>query len=147
MTARAPAHSFVVEGAGVEGTVDLDETSIRAIDVRFPLAALKAADTLGQHQLDRFLALDTQPVATAVLTAPLALEGTRGGHRRGRGRARISLAARPAVEIDLEVSGTEARASARMQIRFTQLGYTPPRLLFLKVDDLLQVEVELTLTT
>jgi hypothetical protein len=143
VTARAPGHSFVAEGLGIEGEIGLDGDRLVSIAARFPLASLKASDPIGQMQLARFLDLPSRPIAEASLLSPIDLSSS-NGRLTGRGRIRLSIGPRR-TEADLAVEGTRSLARGRLEITFTGLGYEPPRLLFLKVRDDLTVEVELSL--
>jgi hypothetical protein len=45
------------------------------------------------------------------------------------------------MEVRAVLSGTLPHVTARFRLSFTGLGYAPPRLLFLKVQDAVDVEV------
>jgi hypothetical protein len=95
-----------------------------AVSASFPLAALDAGDPVSNHELRKFLALDQKPTAKA----------------EGGERVVFTIGARK-MEAKVTYSGTPPRGSARFELTFTGLGYTPPKLLFLKVKDTLEVEV------
>lgn len=139
--AQAPGHAFEVVGAGLSGGFTLDGEVLTAARLGLELGSLSAGDRLRDHELRRFLELDQSPRAEAVLLEPLTLGRGTGG-LRGRGRFRFVLGRRQA-EAEVELSGEPGSARASFTLRFTALGFKPPRLLLLSVKDQLGVEVRL----
>jgi len=132
VTAMAPGHKFVAKGAGLSGTVELDGSTVTSIDVQFRLQTLKAPDPIGQRQLSKFLEFDRDPIAEAHLAEPATVPGAAElvftiGSRR--------------TQIRAELMGSPPSGSAKFPLTFTSLGYTPPKLLFLKVADSLTIDV------
>jgi hypothetical protein len=146
VTVRAPGHAFVADTFGVEGEIEVDDDLLRLLKVeaRCPLDRLDAHDTLKNFELRRFLDLDRRPVAKAVLLGEAPLERI-GSSLSGRGRIRFELRDRSqSASIDLsgEVEQSPAKARASFALTFTGLGYEPPKLLFLKVKDTIEVTVD-----
>ena len=126
IVARAPGHDFACEGPGVEGEVDLEDGRPTRIDARFGLAALRAGDLLGNRELKKFLDLDRRPVATASLASPDQVRVDLDGHH---------------TTVPLRVDGAPPSAVVRLQLAFSDFGYKPPKLLFMKVRDELAVQI------
>ncbi len=131
VTAHAPGHRFVAEGPGLEGIVELERDRIVSANVTFPLDRLDAHDALKNHELKKFLAFETKPVAEGEILSATGLSS-----------ARIAIAVGGArMETLATLSGEPPNVSARFQVTFTGLGYRPPKILFLKVKDAVDVEV------
>lgn len=137
VTARAPGHAFTAKGSGIEGRAVLAPEGLVELEAHVALSRLAAPDPLGQHQLHKFLDFDRNPIARAQLLAPVLLEGEA---LRGRARMRFSIAERSA-ETEVVIEGTTTEAEGRFELRFTALGYTPPRLLLFRVKDDLAIVV------
>jgi hypothetical protein len=151
VTVRAPGHSFSADTVGIEGELELDDSATRLlrVDARCPLAALDAHDTLKNHELRRFLDLDRRPTATAELVGEVPLERI-GSRLVGRGQIRFELRGRSvnaAIDLSGEVEQSPAKARASFTLTFTGLGYDPPKLLFLKVKDSIEVAVDAELNS
>jgi hypothetical protein len=149
VTAHAPGHRFRVHGAGIEGEVTLSEARIERLSARFPLEALQAGDPLGNRELRRFLSLDQKPRAEAELIAPADLDASASGPSRARARVRFSLGRRTTEsEVTLVTRRFSDRADgeAKLSLSFSGLGYAPPKLLFFKVKDALEIEINAALT-
>lgn len=140
--AQAPGHRFEVAGGGLAGRFRLEQDTLESATITLDLASLGAGDRLRDHELRRFLELDRNPRATAALLAPAALARGAGDYLSGRARFRFEIGSRRA-EAEVTLSGDTGRARAAFTLRFTELGWRPPRLLLLSVKDELSVEVEL----
>lgn len=140
VTAQAPGHRFTVEGFGIEGRATLEDgTRIIELSAGFPLARLKARDPIGHRELRRFLNLDRNPIARVELVSSFDLSSD------DPTRLRFSIDARQ-TEVSAHFERQGVRVFARFPLRFSALGFTPPRLLFLSVRDELTVEIEAELT-
>jgi hypothetical protein len=131
VTAYAPGHRFVADGSGLEGLVEIGADRVLSAHLTFPLARLDAHDALRNHELRRFLELDRAPIAKGELASPASLSS---------GRIAISIGPRR-METAAAFEGEPPSVTARFQLTFTGLGYQPPKLLFLKVKDAIDVEV------
>jgi hypothetical protein len=131
VTAYAPGHRFVADGPGLEGIVELERDRIVSANVTFPLYRLDAHDALKNHELKKFLAFETQPIARGEILSATDLSS-----------ARIAIAVGGArMETLAAFRGEPPNVSARFQLSFTGLGYAPPKILFLKVKDGVDVEL------
>lgn len=128
--AHAPGHDFKASGFGVRGTVELDGEKVVRVEASFPLEQLDAGDLLANRELRKFLELDRRPEARATLSQD--------------GRLTFTIGAKK-MEAAVTFSGTAPQGAAKFALTFTGLGYTPPKLLFLKVKDTLEIEVSTAL--
>jgi hypothetical protein len=150
VVAHAPGHDFRCEGVGIEGLVELGEGALVRGHATFPLAALAASDALGDRELKKFLGIDSTKPASAgpILRAELEPAPTSPGARGGiivATTARFTLGAKTATA-RVRIEGTPALARAELVLSFTSLGLTPPKLLFLRVKDTLDIEISSSLT-
>jgi predicted pyridoxine 5'-phosphate oxidase superfamily flavin-nucleotide-binding protein len=141
VTAHAPGHAFRCTGTGVSGHVELDGDAVVGLEARFPLAELRAGDPLGNRELKKFLGLDRRPFATARLVRRAELRREGDGRLSGRLPLRFEIEGR-GLEVEVEVEGRVPSGRVRFRVPMTGFGLTPPKLLFMKVQDVLDVEVE-----
>ena len=76
---------------------------------------------------------------------PVRLEAGPSGGVRGRGQLRLWVESGPVAEAEVSFEGQPPRVALTLETSFTRLGYTPPKLLFFKVRDELQVRIEILL--
>ncbi len=128
--AHAPGHDFKASGTGVSGTIELLELRVQSLDATFPLAALDAGDPLGNRELKRFLDLGAGPVARAILSEE-------------DGKLTFSIGSRSMTTAAVfhAPKASDAQGIAKFALTFSGLGYTAPKMLFLKVKDTLEIEV------
>lgn len=162
--AHAPGHDFRAEGARLEGNLELAPDGALQGDLSFPLDALAAGDALGTHELRKFLGLESPStprdarIARGHLRGSFPRSGDRGeaavelsiGARRATVSARLSRAlgtAGAAGEAATATAGAPppVSGSARFELTFGALGFTPPKLLFLRVKETLELEVDVVL--
>jgi hypothetical protein len=143
VTAFAPGHRFTAKGMGIEGTVELAADRVLSASARFPLEALDAGDMLGNRELRKFLSLDQRPIALAELIGEVKLDPS-AQKPWGTGTVELSIGRRT-VRAPIRLEGDPAKAGARFQLSFTGLSYEPPKLLFLRVKDAFDVDIEAAL--
>lgn len=144
--ADAPGHRFRAEASGLEGEVAFDAETLTSLDARFPLEGLDAGDPLGNRELRKFLDLRSRPVARATLTEPIPLNTDPTGRLSAQGPIEISIGTRR-MQTRMQAQGHPESGQAGFRLTFTGLGYKPPKLLFFKVKDQLEIEVEVVLQT
>jgi polyisoprenoid-binding protein YceI len=145
--ATSSIHDTVTEWKRVSGRVWADPqdlTQARA-EVQVDMRELDAGDWLRNRKLRGDLDVDRYPEARFTLTA-VTLTGDAGqpfhaavtGDLAWRGRS---------VRVSADGTGTlderELRAQGSFRLDVRTLGVTPPRILMLKVDDVVAVEVSL----
>ncbi|MCK6546542.1 hypothetical protein L6R52_11900 [Myxococcota bacterium] len=150
VVAHAPGHAFRCEGPGIEGLVELTEDRLVRGHATFPLAALAAGDPLGDRELKKFLGVDPSrpvsagPVLSAELEPAPITPGPSGGIVVAT-TVRFTLGAKT-TSTRVRIEGTTTSARAELVLSFTSLGFTPPKLLFLRVKDTLDIEISSSLT-
>lgn len=139
--AHAPGHKFKAQGPGIEGQAIIKDGRIESAEARFPLSALDSGDMLGNRELKKFFGLGKGPKhVTGRLLEPAAIQ---------ENGAQLSAQ----MQLGLRVDGPEAKTTLKLQgslqsiagsfsLRFSDLGYKPPKLLFFKVKE----QLDLTLT-
>lgn len=142
ITAQATGHRFEVVGQALSGHFELCEDTLETAELRLELSSLSAGDRLKDHELRRFLDVPKEKEARAFLISPARLSRGQTG-LSGRARFRFEIGAR-VTETEVALRGSGPNAHASLSLRFTQLGYKPPRLLLFSVRDELLVEVELS---
>ncbi|MBK8014518.1 MAG: hypothetical protein IPK13_24600 [Deltaproteobacteria bacterium] len=168
VTARAPAHTFQAEGSGLSGMVRVEQEGLTELEVDFPLARLDAKDALKNHELGRFLSFNSAPIARATLRgtrgerlsfsralprpAPasgsenLARNASESGYLDGSGEVLIASPTGRMALAKVQFTGRYPAFRASFETSFSALGYSPPKLLFLKVQDRLGVEIKLVVS-
>jgi polyisoprenoid-binding protein YceI len=141
--ARAPLHSTHAEGRALTGSVEIDAEDPVAtlkIDVTAEIPTIKSGDFLLDSKSHSHVEASRYPKARFVLAhatgtaAALRLVGT----ITWRGRD-VPITATGRAEIGT----TEARGSARFELDMRSFGLTAPKLLFLKVQDVVKIDVEI----
>jgi hypothetical protein len=142
---RATMHDVKAESTtGVSGqaVVDVAAGRIESLEVAVDVNTLTNHDRLQDPLMRRHLEAATAGPARFQLGAPVAgsLPGRIGlaGEMTYRGRRR-SLA----VDADVTLDGARLVGKTRFGVRFTDFGLDPPKLLFLKVKDDVELELEL----
>jgi len=151
VTARSSVHNVVIRWNALSGTVsaspgDLPKTTAElSLDMRL----FDAGDALKNRKLRKDLAVDSHPKASFEL---LSVENIVGAENAPRATLRGRLSWRDrTLEIPAQASGTlteDALAvSARFSFDMREFGVKPPRFLMLKVDETVEVEVQLRATS
>ncbi len=139
--AHAAGHKFKAQGAGIEGQATIKDGRVEAAQARFPLSALDSGDMLGNRELKKFFGLGAGPKhVTGRLLEPVDIE-----ENGDRLCAQIQLGLRvdgPEAKTTLKLQGSLQSIAGSFSIRFSDLGYKPPKLLFFKVKE----QLDLTLT-
>lgn len=145
VTARATLHDATSRGAGLGGRLFGDPDDLEATaggEVQVPLGELRFGDKLRDFAMARHLELARWPEARFVVSGVDVLSRSpwrvrvRGSlHWRDR-QTPLSVEATGSIEGKLD-------ARATFDLDIPSLGVTPPRLLFMKVADLVRVEVRL----
>jgi hypothetical protein len=141
--ARAPLHSTHAHGRALSGSVVLDPTdpvgSLR-MEVSVDVTAIKSGDFLLDGKSHSHVESARFPTARFVLeratgtTAALRVEGKVSWRGRDAPLAVIARA---------EVGATEARGTASFELDMRSFGLIAPKLLFLKVQDVVRIDVEI----
>jgi hypothetical protein len=140
VTAHAPGHDFVASGAGIDGEVELAADHVLSVSARFPLEKLDPGDVLKTRELKRFLSLEKKPIAEATLIAPVVLDLS-GTTPSGEGSIDFTIGRRR-MRVRACLRGRPPLVHAAFALSFTGLSYDPPKLLFLRVKDDLDVSVQ-----
>ncbi|MBI2373834.1 MAG: hypothetical protein HYV07_07540 [Deltaproteobacteria bacterium] len=141
--ARAPGHDFTARGRALRGTLRFKASTLVELDVEALLAELKGADPIGTHELRKFVDADRSPIVKATLLEPSTLTAAGLGYR-GIARVRF-MSPKKVLDASVELSGSTERADGHLEASFSALGYAPPKLLFLKVKDHLDVRIHVRL--
>ncbi|MBI4817377.1 MAG: hypothetical protein HY791_14030 [Deltaproteobacteria bacterium] len=145
VTARAPGHDFVAKGAALGGSVRFENGALVELSAEANLADLAGSDPIGTHELRKFVGADRRPTIRGSLMGPAPLSD-RGTSYSGMGVVRFVAPTGKVAEVQVTLSGRPEACLGTFKTSFSALGYTPPKLLFLKVRDELEVRVELSLT-
>lgn len=141
--ARATMHSVRAEGNAISGTVTVDPADVPAsleLDLAVDIAAIKSGDFLTDLNSRRHVDTDRYPTARFVLARAsgtardLKLEGTIDW--RGR-EVPVTTTATG------EIVGRTVRGTAAFDLDMRGFDLKAPRFLFLKVQDVVHVEVEI----
>lgn len=146
VTARSSVHDTTAETADVRGTARLradgERLYLDALRVEVDLATLRTGDTLKDLELKRRLGDRTGGRAVFEARGPAEVAAGKarlGGTLTFRGISR-PLDVAPEVSAD----GAGARGRAAFRVRFTDHGLEAPKVLFLKMQEEVDVVVELT---
>jgi len=128
----------------LEGDPDRLADTARA-EVRLAMGEFDSNDRMRDWKMKKELDPDKWP--EAVFTLGKIEQVTRDGDRlRGRASGTLEYRGRK-VTIEAEASGTlgptEARAEARFKLNLNSVGVPPPKFLFLKVHEVVEVVVQL----
>ncbi|MBI2892820.1 MAG: YceI family protein [Deltaproteobacteria bacterium] len=141
--ARATMHSVKASGNAISGSVTVDPEDVPGtlkLDLAVEIAGIRSGDFLTDMSSRRHVDTDRHPVARFVLTRAsgtpraLRIEGTIDW--RGR---KVPIATTATGEIE----GTTARGTASFDLDMRGFDLEAPRFLFLKVQDVVHVEVEI----
>jgi polyisoprenoid-binding protein YceI len=145
VTARSSVHNTDTSWRGISGTIDADLESLEEIaaEVAVDMKTADAGDWLKNRKLRKDMDFDKHPEATMTIERleDLQREGTEvsatvHGTLKWRNR-----------EIAVVMSGSgslgesELRAQGNFDIDVTQLGIKPPKVLMIKVDDVVSCKV------
>lgn len=141
--AHAPLHSTHAEGRALSGRVSVDPADVAGslrMEVSVAIAGLKSGDRLLDSKSLSHVDAARHPTARFVLdkasgtAAALRVEGKLSW--RGYD-VPFSTTARA------ELSPTEARGRAAFELDMRRFGLVAPKLLFLKVEDVVKIEIEI----
>lgn len=141
--ARSAVHDTRVVTDRVSGLLEVsdDLTRLEHLAVEVDVRSLDAGDFLRNRELHAHLETARNPLARLTLAAPAAI-------RDGA----VSFAARleyrgQTVRYDLRTEGevglAAARGTCRFVPRFTEYAMRPPKVLFLKMEDAVEVQVRI----
>lgn len=141
--ARAPLHSTHAEGRALSGSVTVDPADPVAtlrLDLTAEIGTIKSGEYLLDGKSHAHVESARHPTARFVSTrvtgspAALRIEGT----ITWRGRdVPLTTTARA------DLGPTETRGRATFELDMRSFGLTAPKLLFLKVQDVVKIEVEI----
>lgn len=149
VTARSNVHDTEAKWDKMSGHIEVDPAAVAdgataAIDV--DMTSFDAGDWLKNRKLKKDLDVAKHPTASFELTELSDLKeqddrtiAQASGVIRWRGREATIAATGHATVGDREIS---ARASFDLNVR--DLGVTPPKILMLKVEEIVSITVELT---
>jgi polyisoprenoid-binding protein YceI len=147
VTARSSVHNTNIEWSGFSGTIDAELEALEdiAADLSVDMTTADAGDWLKNRKLRKEMDFDKHPSAT------LKIEKLEKVQREG---AKISATLHGALDwrgkqITVVVTGSgtlndkELRAQGTFDINMTELGITPPKVLMIKVEDVVSCKVDI----
>lgn len=145
VTARSSVHDTVTSWRGISGTIeaDLEKLDEIAADVAVDMKTADAGDWLKNRKLRKDMDFDKHPEATMKIDRleDVQREGTEvkaTGHGTLRWRGKE-------VPVVMTGSGTigdsDLRAQGNFDIDVTHLGITPPKVLMIKVENVVSCKV------
>ncbi len=151
VTARSSVHDTEIAWQGISGTVDAtagDDVSQMAADIKVDMTTADAGDWLKNRKMKKDMQFDKHPSATFVLGGvdEITQEGERmtatiHGTLSWRGKS---------VEVSAKGEGTlgatKLVAKGSFDIDMTKLGITPPKVLMIKVEDVVNCQIALHAT-
>jgi polyisoprenoid-binding protein YceI len=141
--ARAPLHSTHAEGRGLSGRVSVDPADVAGslrMEVSVEIAALKSGDRLLDSKSLAHVDAARHPSARFVLekasgtAAALRIEGKLSWRGTDLPFATTARA---------DVGASESRGRASFELDMRRFGLVAPKLLFLRVEDVVKIEVEI----
>lgn len=141
--ARAPLHSTHAEGRALSGSVVVDPADpvgTLRMEVTAEIAAIKSGDFLLDTKSQSHVESNRFP------TARFVLERATGSAGALRVEGKISWRGRdvPLTTVArAEIDAGQARGSASFELDMRSFGLTAPKLLFLKVQDVVKIDVEI----
>ena len=147
VTARSSVHDTETEWAEVSGFIEVDPLDPNAgasAEIEVNMASFDAGDWLKNRKLRKDMDFDKHPLAT------MKIEKLENVQRDG---AKVSATLHGALawrgkEIAVVVTGSgtlddkELRAQGNFDINVTKLGITPPKVLMIKVEDVVSCKVD-----
>lgn len=146
VTARSSVHNTDTEWRGITGTIDAELDALEKIsaDISVDMTTADAGDWLKNRKLRKDMDFDKHPVAT------MSIEKLEDVQQDG---AKVSATLHGALSwrgktISVVVTGTgtlddkELRAQGNFDINVTELGITPPKVLMIKVEDVVSCKVD-----
>jgi polyisoprenoid-binding protein YceI len=147
-TARSSVHDTKTVWAKLSGTItlDVDALATARAEISVDMRAFDAGDFLKNWKLKSELDADKHPTAIFRLVGIEDVRETTAGEFSGTAVGQIAWRGKTA---DVRARGTaridrrtlDARASFELNVR--DLGISPPKILMFKVEDVVQVQVEL----
>jgi len=148
VTARSSVHDTETVWSRISGVLEVDPDALgdgASAEIEVAMAEFDAGDWLKNRKIKKDLEVDKHPTATFRLAEISDLRDA-GGETSARARGTIVWRGR---EAEIEATGTARvdastiTATARFELDVRKLGVTPPRILMLKVEDVVSVVVEL----
>ncbi len=116
--------------------------TLESLEVEVDLSELRTGDKLKDLEVRRRLGDRVGGRATLATAVPVAVSP---GRTRVAGTLTFRGIAR-SLSVDAEITdgpGPEVRGRASFQVRFTDHGLEPPKVLFLKIDDAVDLQIDL----
>ena len=138
IVAYAPMHRVEIESSGLSGWIELDVEAgqVTGGEIVAPLSDLTGGDRTKDRELNKFLKTRQHGSATLTLApSDLTVDGSNvsfdvTGDMAFQGRT---------IPVNVRASGTLSdggiRGDARFSWKLTNMGLKPPKLLFIKVKD------------
>ncbi len=145
VTARSRVHDTDTSWRGITGTIDADLENLEEIgaDVVVDMKTADAGDWLKNRKLRKDMDFDSHPEATMkidkledVKRDGNKVSATVHGTLKWRNRELAVVMAGTG-----KIGDTELKAQGSFEIDVTQLGITPPKVLMIKVEDVVSCKV------
>ncbi|MCP4448965.1 MAG: YceI family protein [Myxococcales bacterium] len=151
MTARSSVHNTEIVWKGIAGTIDAsagEDASNMKADLAVDMTTADAGDWLKNRKMRKDMQFDKHPAASFSLDSvdDLVQDGERmratiHGTLKWRGKS-ISVTAKG----EGTLGASELLAKGSFDIDMTALGITPPKVLMIKVEDVVNCQLELHAT-
>lgn len=149
--ARSSIHDTTTRWGALRGEIEASPETLAAEGARarftLDMSDFDAGDWLKNRKLKKDLQLERYPEAVFELDALEAVEEKEDGSFTARARGRIAWRGSEAevvIEGSAKLDQSSLEARGRFELDVTRLGVSPPRFLMFKVEDTVEVEVELT---
>ena len=148
VTARSSVHDTEIVWRGISGTIDANVEDMQATQasINVDMSTADAGDWLKNRKIRKDMDFSKHPKASFVLKqisevrrSGAKVSATISGHLSWRGET-IDITARG----DGTVTNDELQASGSFEIDMTKLGVSPPKVLMIKVDDVVSCHIKLT---
>lgn len=148
VTARSSIHDTETIWSRVSGTIEVDPDAIAegaSAEIEVVMTEFDAGDWLKNRKLRKDLAVSEHPRASFRLDelVDVAASGDETSARATGTIAWRGEQASIAAEGSARVTSELIRATASFELDVTKLGVRPPKILMIKVEDVVSVSVEL----
>ena len=148
VTARSSVHDSEIVWRGISGTIDanVEEMQATQASINVDMSTADAGDWLKNRKIRKDMDFDKHPTASFVLNQISEI-------RRSGGKVSATISGRlswrgKTIDITATGDGTltddELQASGSFEIDMTRLGVRPPKVLMIKVDDVVSCRIKLT---
>jgi polyisoprenoid-binding protein YceI len=147
VTARSSVHDTDTSWQGITGTIeaDLDHLEATKATIEVDMTTADAGDWLKNRKLRKDMDFDKHPRASVEVER--LSEVKRDGDEVSATLHGILSWRGKSIAIEARGSGTlsesELRASGSFELDVTKLGITPPKVLMIKIEDVVGCQVEL----